>query len=146
MRHRLRRDDRGETLLELVVTIAILGVCVVGIGAGIALSVKISSIHRDQATADAFLHNYAETLQNSYTPCSAGTTPDYVSIGSLAPPSGFAAPTATVKFWNPSGSPASFSSASCPASDPGLQQVTLSLNSSDGFTTESLVVILRKST
>jgi hypothetical protein len=135
-----KRDDVGETLLELVVTIAILGVCVVGIGAGIALSVKISAIHRDQATADAFLHNYAESLQTSYTPCAAPTT--YTS--GLPAPSGFTTPSAAVSFWNGTG----FASLpSCtPASDPGLQQVTLSLNSSDGFTTESLVVILRKST
>ena len=143
---RHRHDDRGETLLELVITIAILGVCVVGIGAGIALSIKISSIHRDQATADAFLHNYAETLQNSYTACTGGVAPNYVSIGSLAAPSGFKTPTAAVKFWNAAASPASFSTASCPASDPGLQQVTLGLDSTDGFTSETLVVILRKST
>lgn len=143
---RLHRDDLGETLLELVVTIAILGVCVVGIGAGIALSIKISAIHRNQATADAFLHNYAETLQNSYAPCTGGVAPNYVSIATLAAPSGFTAPTATVKFWNPGGAPASFDSSACPATDPGLQQVTLRLNSTDGFTAESLVVILRKST
>ena len=143
---RHRHDDRGETLLELVITIAILGVCVVGIGAGIALSIKISSIHRDQATADAFLHNYAETLQNSYTACSGGVAPNYVSVASLAAPSGFSTPTATVKFWNASGSPAAFNSSTCPATDPGLQQVTLGLDSTDGFTSETLVVILRKST
>ncbi|HEY2296177.1 MAG TPA: prepilin-type N-terminal cleavage/methylation domain-containing protein [Jatrophihabitans sp.] len=137
---RHRHDDRGETLLELVVTIAILGVCVVGIGAGIALSVKISSIHRDQATADAFLHNYAESIQTSYTTCASSTT---YSSG-LPTPNGFASPTSSVKFWN--GAAFTNLSPCTSASDPGLQQVTLNLNSTDGFTSESLVVVLRKST
>jgi Tfp pilus assembly protein PilE len=140
MFRRPRHDDRGETLLELVITIAILGVCVVGIGAGIALSVKISSIHRNQATADAFLHNYAESIQTGYTACASPST--YTS--GLPTPNGFAGPTSSVKFWD--GTSFTTLSPCTPASDPGLQQVTLSLNSTDGFTSESLVVILRKST
>lgn len=130
-------EDRGETLLELIVTIAILGVCVVGIGAGIALSVKISSIHRDQATADAFLHNYAESIQTSYSTCASSTT--YTS--GLPTPSGFAGPTSSVKFW--SGSAFTALPVCTAGADPGLQQVTLNLSSNDGFTSESLVVILR---
>jgi type II secretory pathway pseudopilin PulG len=147
MPRRPRTDDRGETLLELVVSIAILGVCVVAIGTGIALGIKTSSIHRAQATASAFLHNYGAALQNSYTPCSGGNAPDYVSIAGLAAPSAdFAAPSATVKFWNPNGTPAAFSSTACPATDPGLQEVTLTLDSSDGFVSESVVVIVRRPT
>lgn len=147
MIRRLRSDDRGETLLELVISIAILGVCVVAIGAGIAMSIKMSSIHRAQATASAFLHNYAESLQNSYTACSGGNAPNYVSIAGLAAPSSdFSAPTATVKFWNPNATPAAFSNSTCPATDPGLQQVTLTLDSRDGFVSESLVVIVRRAT
>lgn len=140
MRSRLRRsDDRGETLIEMICAIAILGVCVVGIGTGIALSVRVSSLHRAQATAQAFLHNYAETLQASYTQCSGATPPNYA--GSLAYPSDFNQPTASVKFW--SASTASFSSATCPATDPGLQQVSLQLTSTDGLVTESLLVVIR---
>jgi type II secretory pathway pseudopilin PulG len=43
--------DRGESLLELIVAILILGTCVVAIGTGIALSIKISDVHRGQAIA-----------------------------------------------------------------------------------------------
>jgi len=140
-------DERGETLLELVIAILILGVCVVGIGSGIALSVKVSGIHRDQSTAGAFLHNYAEALQgtSAYAACTSSSTPNYVSNLALAPPSGFQTPTATVNYWNSSTS-AFGTSINCPAAgDPGLQKVTLTLTSSDGFVTESLVVVIRDS-
>jgi type II secretory pathway pseudopilin PulG len=143
VRTRLAADgERGETLLELIIAIAILGVCVVAIGAGITLSVKISSIHKDQATAQAFLHNYAETLQSSYSPCSGGIAPNYVTIASLVrPDASWSNPTATVKFWDPTA--AAFNSATCPGTDPNLQQVTVKLVTTDGLVSESLVVVVR---
>jgi type II secretory pathway pseudopilin PulG len=140
-RHRRIEADRGDTLLELIVAIAILGVCVVAIGAGITLSIKMSTIHRNQATANAFLHNYAETLQSSYPVCSGSIASDYT--GSLAAPSGFTSPAATVKFWDPTA--AKFVASGCPTSDPGLRQISLTLTSSDGLVAESLVFVVRKS-
>lgn len=139
MSEKRTRDDRGETLLELIVSITILGVCVVAIGAGIALSIKLSAIHRAQATADAFLHNYAESLQNSYTACAGGTPPNYAA--SLAQPSGFNPPTASVMSWN-----GTRFVPGCLASDPGLQEVTLRLDSADGFVSESVTTVLRSAT
>ncbi|HEY3716594.1 MAG TPA: type II secretion system protein [Jatrophihabitantaceae bacterium] len=139
MRQRMS-DDSGETLLELIVSIAILGVCVVAIGAGIALSVKTSAIHRDQTNASAFLHNFAESIQSSYTSCAGATPPNYATA--LAPPSGFNPPTAAVRFWDAAA--AQFSSATCPGTDPGLQQVTLTLTSTNGYVSESLVTVVRK--
>src|SRR4051794_38013316 len=114
-------DERGETLLELVIAIVILGVCVVAIGSGIAVSVKVSGIHRDQSTAGAFLHNYAETLQapSAYAPCTSASTPNYVTNLSLAPPGAFQSPTATVTYWNNSTSQFG-TTTTCPATgDPG---------------------------
>lgn len=144
---RRRSDDAGESLIEIMLTIFILGVCAVAIGAGITLSVKISGVHRKQALAGEFLHNYAESLQNSYRTCTGGVPPNYVSIGGLtAPNASFSAPTATIKFWDPNpagGGTPSFDTNVCPSTDPGLQQVTLTLKSADGFANESLVVILR---
>ena len=143
MRRRLQRlRDRGETLIELVVALGVLGVCVIAIGTTVALSVKVSSVHRFQATAQAFLHNYAETIQGTYTACSGGVAPNYVSIDSLAAPNaGFNAPSATVKFWDPATS--SFDLTSCPATDPGLQQVTLTLSTPDGTVNEALETVVR---
>ena len=134
-------DEGGETLLELVVAITILGVCVVAVGAGVVMSVRISTIHRDQATADATLHNYAETVVGSYQACAPTGPPNYPASLSLAAPAGFIAPTANVRYWNAATS--TFTD-TCPSADPGLQQVTLNLTSNDRLVSESLVVVVRK--
>lgn len=138
-------DDRGETLLELIIAIMILGVLVVAVGSGIAVSVKVSGLHRMQSTAGAFLHNYAETLQGAgtYTKCTASSTPNYASALAAPPDGSFNDPSATVVYWD-SATGKFGASTGCPAAgDPGLQQVTLQLASKDGLVTESLVVVIR---
>jgi Tfp pilus assembly protein PilV len=136
-------DDRGESLIEVLVSIVILGVCVVAIGSGVALSVKMSAIHRNQAVAAAFLHNYAETVQSGYAGCTSSTTPNYAS-GLATPTTGgtWTVSQTSIKYWDSS---ALVFSASCPAAgDPGLQQVTLNLANANGLVSESLVVTVRK--
>jgi type II secretory pathway pseudopilin PulG len=136
-RVRRPRGEEGETLLELIIAIMILGVCVVAVGTGLVLTVKMSNIHRQQAVASDYLHNYAELVQSaSYQSCSSGT-PNYAS--GLPTPAGFNTPTATVKYWNGS----AFALSGCPGTDPGLQQITFSLASKDNFVTESLVTVIR---
>lgn len=143
-RLRKPKGDAGETLLELVVAITILAVVVVSIASGVIVSIKTSRIHQLQSTAQQFLRNYAESIAQSYTACSGSTAPNYVTVGALPTPNGFGAPSATVKFWDSTA--AAFSGTSCPGTDPGLQQVTLTLDSSDGFVRESLITVVRKST
>jgi type II secretory pathway pseudopilin PulG len=149
LRRRVARDD-GESLIELTVAIMILGVVVVAIGACIAFTVKASGVHRNQALADQYLHNYAEQLQSDYKPCTGnpGTTAtSYINdlvTSPIGTPSSFASPTASIAFWN-STSAKFATSATCPANDPLLQQLTLNLTSTDGHVNESLVVVVRNS-
>src|SRR4051794_24982602 len=124
-RPRKPAGDGGETLLELAIAIAILGICVVAIATGVTVSIKTSRIHNEQSTAQQYLHNYAENLASNYTQCSGSTAPTY-STQAPSQPAGFGAPTVNVKFWNATS--AGFASGTCPSSDPGLQQVTISLN------------------
>lgn len=63
--HGVRGDDRGETLIELIVAIAILGIAAVAIMAGFQLSIQASTIGRNQATSDAVVRTAAEAIQNS---------------------------------------------------------------------------------
>jgi type II secretory pathway pseudopilin PulG len=59
-----RDDDRGETLIELIVALAIMGITVVAIVSGIATGIVMSDIHRKQATAGAVVRQYAEAIEN----------------------------------------------------------------------------------
>lgn len=136
VRRRLARQDRGETLIEILVSIAIMGICILSIGSMMVLSIKISAVHRAQATAGQFLHNYAESIQSAYQPCTNSVSPDYAAT--LVAPAHFNPPTATVKYWNG----AAFGSTTCPANDPGLQQVTLRLTSTDNSVSETLVTVV----
>jgi Tfp pilus assembly protein PilE len=133
MRARLsRRADRGETLIELIIAIAILGVCVVAIGSGIAGAVMVSGLNRDQADAGRVLHNYAETLEAAtYTPCA--------TTYALPTQTGFDAPTLDITYWN-----GSAFQATCPVGgDQGLQRVAITVTNTDGRVSQSLRVVLR---
>src|SRR4051794_7442840 len=107
-------DGRGETLLELIIAIMIMGVLVVAVGSGIAVSAKVSGLHRMQSEAGAFLHDYAESMQGTYAQCGSVATPTYSSVadsyvaaalqpftvaGLTGRPNGFATPAASIKFW-----------------------------------------------
>jgi type II secretory pathway pseudopilin PulG len=132
-------NDDGETLIELIIAMAIMGIAVVAIVGGIATSILMSDIHRKETTAGAYVRDYAEAVQGSYALCVGSTAPNYAST-LAAQPSGFSPPTATVKFWDGT----SFSRSACPATDLGLQQVTLTLSSTDSRASESIVVVVRK--
>lgn len=134
-RFRNVRDDRGDTLIEVVMAVLILGIAAVAIVGGMALSVKVSDIHRKQADAGAALHDYAESLQSSYNPCHGSIPAAY----RLSAEAGFRPPDITVRYWTGE----SFSP-TCPGADPGLQQLTIDVTSTDGRASESLTVVVRR--
>src|SRR5690348_15563467 len=57
------RSDRGESLVEVLVALSILGVAAVAILAGLQLSVKTSDIHRKETTGGAYARSYAEAIE-----------------------------------------------------------------------------------
>jgi len=108
----------------------------------------MSDIHRKQATAGAYVRNYAETVVAyvaAGTPASktnfASSSPDYSpsTVGFTAPAGGFVASVSSVWCWD-DGSKKFISS--CAAS--AVQQVTLNIASSDSRASETLLVIVRK--
>jgi type II secretory pathway pseudopilin PulG len=134
-------DDRGESLLELLVAVAILGVAVVAIVGGIGVSVFMSDVHRKQATAGAGVRDFGEAVENQvmaggYFACAAPAK--YAAPAGFAVPVGFTSSVASVKYWT-----GSAWSATCGA-DSGLQQVTLQVASGDGRASERLEVVVRK--
>jgi prepilin-type N-terminal cleavage/methylation domain-containing protein len=144
-RHRTR-DDRGETLLELLVAVAIMGIAVVAVIGGLGTSIMLSDIHRKQATAGAAVRNYGEAIaawvaSGNYDPSAA---PDYSP--------------ATVHYTVNAGFTASLLSVGCWSgsvwqgcgTDTGLQRVNVEVRSNDGpdcnraRVCEHLTVVVRK--
>ncbi|MGO4256736.1 type II secretion system protein [Marmoricola sp. RAF53] len=141
------RGDRGETLVEVLVAVVILGIAGAAVMAGLQLSVKASDIHRKETTGGAYVRSLAEAIEQyvgktgttNYKPCAAANAYLVGSVTStLDLPSGYTATQDAAKSVNTAGA------ASTCNSDTGVQQVTLRIASSDSRATEKLVVILRK--
>jgi type II secretory pathway pseudopilin PulG len=137
-----RGSDSGATLVELLVTIAILGITGVAFVGGFFTMTTTSTLHRDTATGDAVLRSYADAVTaDTYAECASA----YPATSFSAVP-GFTAAN-TVTYWKSdnvfyaygaSGSP-------CPASaDGGLQRVLVSVASTDGRDVETLSVFKRR--
>jgi Tfp pilus assembly protein PilV len=137
--------ERGETLIELLVTVLIMGVVIVAVVGGIATSILMSDIHRKQATAGAYLRNYAEALQSAvaggaYIACANPDGHDYATPTGFVVPAGYAATVVagTLKYWNGTGW-----QSTC-TTDTGLQQLTIQVASADTRASERLMVVIRK--
>jgi prepilin-type N-terminal cleavage/methylation domain-containing protein len=130
------RADRGETLLELLVALAIMSVAVVALVGGLGTSVVMSDIHRKQATAGMILRNYAEAVTATVD---AGGYPTGCAPPATAftAPSGFKATVVSMQYWTGSGW------TTC-AGDTGLLQLKLQVASLDSRAVEKLVIEVRK--
>jgi type II secretory pathway pseudopilin PulG len=136
------RDDRGESLLELLVAVTIMGIAVVAVVGGIGTGILMSDIHRKQATAGAYVRDYAEAVEKAVAASPSGyvanCAPNYAA--SFTPPGGYTAQITAVSFWNGSSFPTT-----CDASaDVGVQQVSLRVQSGDGRAAETLSVVIRR--
>lgn len=142
-----RYDDRGETLVEVLAAVVILGIAGVAVMAGLMLSVKTSDIHRKETTGSAYVRNYAEAIQNyvaggGYQDCaSASYTPAAVSFQI---PKDAAGQQYNAKVDSAVSVGTTVAASSCTSPDPGVEQLRLSVKSPDGRANEQLVIIVRK--
>jgi Tfp pilus assembly protein PilV len=134
------QTDRGESLLELLVALVIMSVAVVAIAGSITAAVLYSDVHRKQATASAYLRDYAEAVEaavaaGGYT---ASCSPNYAAA--YTAPAGYTPAITAVSFWNGTSFPATCSA----AGEQGVQRLTLQVRSTDGRAAESLALVLRR--
>ncbi|MCU1361688.1 MAG: hypothetical protein JWN99_2977 [Ilumatobacteraceae bacterium] len=82
-------DDRdlGETLVEVVMTVVIIGIAVTALISGLATTASASTTSRATADADTVMRNYAEAIKDAASTCLVGVP---IAIG-YAPPAGFGA-------------------------------------------------------
>ena len=131
--------DAGETLVELLVAVVILGLAFVAILGGILVSVETSTLHRRQAQSQIALRAWAEQIAGgAYSDCA--TTAGF-GAPTATLPSGFTAAVGAVQYWN-----GTAFVASC-AGDTGIQRVTLRMTVAaslyPGFV-QTLDVVVRK--
>jgi hypothetical protein len=139
-----RHDERGETLMEVMMTVTIVGIAIVGLVGSLAALLRFSGVDRSVTNSETALVSFVEGLKAlPYEACGGAQTPYSTSYQAALPsPPGFtlyaadAIPSGTdlkgaylvrldsVQYWNGATSPAAFQS-TCPAGgDPGLQQLT----------------------
>jgi type II secretory pathway pseudopilin PulG len=138
------RDDRGETLIELLVSIIILGITGAAILGGVLTLVMAASVHNQQVTTLGQLRVAAETLTRTetaaFTDCA---TPDQVAATSGLPTSGRGVVyVESVSYWDPT---LALFTRTC--TQQGLLRVTLRLDVSQQSPpdyTQTLDVVVRE--
>lgn len=128
--------ERGETLLEVLVAVVIMGVAVVAIVGGLYTGILMSDIHRKQATAGTVVRDYAESIENSVTTGTTNVTCG-MSIGSRTV-NGYTASVTGVRYWD-----GTAWQTTC-GGNTGLQQLTVQAASGDGRAVERLVIVVRR--
>lgn len=116
--------DEGFTLPELIVTIAILGIAIVGLIGGLFGLVMARDTHRRVSRADGYLRTYAEAVKAAaYQDCTAPGAYDGISVTAAD----HALSVDSVECWN-GDEPATFTGGGTfGAAENGAQRITLSV-------------------
>lgn len=147
--------ERGETLIEIMVTVAVLGISMVALLSGLWSVLSIGDSNTKASNADLVLRDYAETLKAggptnigstsydaTYIPCQTlGTIGTYPAFTPQAPNASYTATITQIQYLNGYSGTApvwrSQSQGCPPGGDQGLQQLTLSVSSPASSTTSS---------
>ncbi len=146
MRARRRTLEVGETLLELLMTVAIMSTVFVGLLAGIGTTFIATDSHRQQATAEGVVRSYAERMKDptgtAYVACAVPANYAATPPGFTVPATGWTATVTSVLAWQ-GDTPPTFGSCT---TDKGLQQLTLQVLSPAGphRATETVIIVKRK--
>ncbi|MEU6477358.1 type II secretion system protein [Streptomyces sp. NPDC047017] len=113
-----RRGEEGETLIEALVTVVLMGIAFVTILGGIGTAIISSVTQQKVTTADSVIRSAAEkVVSDRYVSCARGyETP--------TPPAGYSV-TVEIEYWDGVGA----FGRPCPAADTGVQKVTLTVRS-----------------
>ena len=159
--YRRARSERGELLLELLMTVSIVTTCVIGLVGALGSNFHFSAVSRQITNVDQLLTRYGEALAAApYEPCGAAepygqaardavpstNLPTRVTSGApgsiAASESAFAFSISSVQYWNQDTSPATFA-AKCPASDHGVELLVLQASAGDGSLVRTSFIVKR---
>lgn len=150
-----QHDDRGDTLIEILMSLIILGLASLALIVAFGTSMTASGEHRSLTTADTYVKTVANHVAGSVQSSTSNfsscpTIPSnltsvlsaYSSIaGQVSLPTGYGASVTAVKYWiSPTQGQAGSWGTSCIANAPQLITVTLTNLSTNATNTLSLVV------
>ena len=155
--------ERGESLIEVLITVSIVGLGVVAIITATGLDSRLSGVSRVGSHADQFLVRYAGEPDRRAVPavCRAArrtrrrrasaipstNLPDGITVGAPGTAgvesNAFELSIESVAYWNGDLSPATFST-TCPPSDLGSQELTLRVHAGDGSFDRTMMIVKRR--
>jgi type II secretory pathway pseudopilin PulG len=168
-RHGFVGEDRGETLVEVLMSVTILGIATAGVLGLLQTSIGASDIHHKQSVGGSILDNFAEYMLDEasapYTVCPAAVTaydtnrstfesqldtasskvfePDYVVGGTARYTLSMTVQGGELQA--PGSDPTVVFSGTCAGAElSGLQQLNLTVASVDTKATESTVIVKRR--
>jgi Tfp pilus assembly protein PilV len=128
-----RPDDSGSSLVDILLAVGIMGVAMASIVGGMMTASIGADVSRQTAEAQQLTRTYAESVAaDTYVGCATS----YPATG-FSLPAGFVR-TTVVTYWNGT----TFASA-CPATDSGLQRVSVTIKSSDDRAADTLLFTKR---
>ena len=136
------QGESGDTLVEVLMAVVIMGIAFVGLLAGLGTAIRLSATHRGQSSADVVLVSAAESVKSqTYVPCPGLTTSSYNPTLGVTLPSGWSASNVTitsVKGWNGS------AFGTFPATDLDLQLITIRATSPDNQASVETVDVVKR--
>lgn len=143
-----RRDERGETLAEVLVSTTLLGIIGVGLIGAIATVLISTDVDRKTSQAETILRSYVAAVQDApYRPGTSGYD------GVFSPPDRFTATVERVRCWTgngpevvptSSGPPTTLTFVGCGGGeDHGLQRIDLRVASTTGRAVETVTIFKR---
>ncbi len=133
---RARRDESGDTLVEVLVAIVVLSLCGLALLLTFSTSITASVEHRSLATLDTVLRSASESAtaqiqQQSGALFSSCATPSlYNANVTLSVPAGFTVAITSVQYWT--GTSFSAIGASCPTGSLQPQLLTMTATATNG--------------
>lgn len=130
--------DGGFTLVEVVITVALMSIAFVSILGSLGTMIATGSTHKAVTTGEVAVRDLAEFVKSQasvpYTDCGSNPLSSYSALvaapGGFAAPAGFSAGVVSVKYWQGDG--AGTFNATCPSPDAGAQLITVRITGGTG--------------
>jgi prepilin-type N-terminal cleavage/methylation domain-containing protein len=143
---RATRSEAGVTLIELMVTISIIGIAFTALLAALMGVFTFGDQHRKAAVGETLVRRYADNVNNAtYVNCA--TASSYSAALAPAPPTDYAVAITAIEYWNGDAT-ATFgtSQSGCvSATDKGIQRITVRVTGtvSTGSIPSEVVILKR---